>query len=83
MIRVKYASLVNIAVNAEIVPERLQEHCTPAAIIQVLADLASPEAMRKQRRQCAPALAVLRGDSGSSPNARAAQAVLQILQAQG
>jgi lipid-A-disaccharide synthase len=79
MIRVKYASLVNIAVNAEIVPERIQERCTVEEIAKTLMALSSPAAMKQQQADCAHALSILRGDNQVSPNLIAAKAVLDVL----
>ena len=79
MIRVKYASLVNIAVNAEIVPELIQERCTTAEIEKALTALSPPDKAKKQLEECANALAILRGDNTVSPNLVAARAVSEIL----
>jgi lipid-A-disaccharide synthase len=79
MILIKYASLVNIAVNRGIIPELLQERCNPRDIAQALAELAKPGAMELQRRQCAEALAALRGNNTQTPGSMAARTVLRVI----
>jgi len=38
LVKVKYACLVNILMNKEVVPERLQEDCTPEKLVNALED---------------------------------------------
>jgi lipid-A-disaccharide synthase len=79
MILIKYASLANIAVNREIIPELIQERCTREDIGQELARLAQPGAMEEQRRQCAEAIQVLRGNNAEDPGIIGARTVLSMI----
>ncbi len=79
MITVSHASLVNLLAQREIVPELLQEACTPellAAALRVLLD--DPAAAAAQRAGFRDVLAMLRPDS-QAPSDAAAAAVLRLL----
>jgi lipid-A-disaccharide synthase len=79
MISVKYASLVNLLADREVIPEFLQENCTPenlAAGIDVL--LVSAEAREKQYQGFREVLHTL-GDLSPTPSERAARVVLDIV----
>lgn len=79
MIKIPYASLVNIAVKKEIVPEFIQERCTAPLLSQALVTLTSTDASSTQRKACSEAIRVLRGDTKASPDSLAAQAVLECI----
>ena len=72
MMLINFASLVNIAVNKEIVPELLQEHCNSQEISQAVVHLDA----QKQLQEIDIALKILRGDGEESPSELAAQAIL-------
>ncbi|UEM23888.1 lipid-A-disaccharide synthase [Skermanella mucosa] len=78
-IRVKYANLVNIMLDRMLVPELLQENCTPekldAALTKLLDD---PEARREQRDGVAEVARWL-GLGGPPPSERAADVVLAVV----
>ena len=79
LIKVKYASLVNLLEGRQVVPELLQQDCTPprlAASLQPL--LADPSAADAQRRAFAHLLQTLRPESGM-PSEAAAEEVLQLI----
>lgn len=75
--RVKYANLVNILLDRPVVPELLQERCTPSLMAATLADLMG-EAGGRQLEAAQPALEAL-GQGGPAPSARAAARLLDIL----
>ncbi|MBR0655986.1 lipid-A-disaccharide synthase [Plastoroseomonas arctica] len=76
IVKVKYASLVNLLADAPVAPEFLQEFCTPESLSGALsAILASPGS---QREGFAHALARLRAPEGL-PSEAAAIAVLRAL----
>lgn len=79
MIKIQHASLVNIAVNKEIVPEYLQERCTPQLLSQAVSALSTPDARSMQRKACSEALRLLRGDSHTMPDTLAAHSVLECI----
>ncbi|TCZ66630.1 lipid-A-disaccharide synthase [Roseicella aquatilis] len=80
LIRVPHASLVNLLAGREVVPERLQEDCTPAALAEALVRLLSdPAAVAAQRAGFAEVRGLLRAPEGL-PSEAAAAAVLAEMQ---
>jgi lipid-A-disaccharide synthase len=83
LVKVPYASLVNLLNEAPVVPERLQEACTPAALADELVRLLTdPAAAAAQRRGFDTALARLRPPDGC-PSDAAAEAVLRVMEERG
>ncbi|MBR0649375.1 lipid-A-disaccharide synthase [Roseomonas terrae] len=81
LIKVPHASLVNLLAEREIVPERLQENCTPRALADALvAPMLDLSVAASQRAGFAEALAMLRAPEGL-PSEAAAVAVLGMLKA--
>jgi lipid-A-disaccharide synthase len=79
MIRVRFASLVNILADASVIPEFLQERCTPDLLAGALRTLLTdPAARDAQASRFAALLAALRPPEGR-PSAAAAAAVLDLL----
>lgn len=79
LVQVPYASLVNLLNEAPVVPERLQENCTPPALAESLVRvLTDADAAAAQRVGFAAALAKLRPPQGR-PSEAAAEAVLQVM----
>jgi lipid-A-disaccharide synthase len=72
MALIPFVSLVNIVAKKEILPELLQERCTPERIAQELKRVAQPDIMLEQRQQCLEALEMLRGPGVLSPHDAAA-----------
>jgi lipid-A-disaccharide synthase len=74
-----YVSLINILHQKEIVPELLQEACTPSLIADAaLSLLSSPERREQQKKECACALAMLLPPT-KTPSILAAETILQLL----
>jgi lipid-A-disaccharide synthase len=79
LIQVPHASLVNLLAGHEVVPERIQENCTPEALSPVLVRLLrEPAAAAIQREGFAEVLSMLRPPEGL-PSEAAAAAVLAEL----
>jgi lipid-A-disaccharide synthase len=79
LVKVPHASLVNLLAEREVVPERIQEACTPEALAEaLLRPMLDPAVAAAQRAGFAEALAHLRAPEGL-PSDAAAQAVLAAL----
>jgi lipid-A-disaccharide synthase len=79
LIKVPHASLVNLLVEREVVPEFIQERCTPPLLARGLTQLLrEPAAVAAQRAGFAEALGRLRPPEGV-PSEAAATAVLAML----
>jgi lipid-A-disaccharide synthase len=76
---IRFVNLINIIRNREVVPERLQENCTPEILAAEIENLLGP-AGEVQVREAAVALAAL-GADGTPPSRRAADAVLEVVRA--
>lgn len=79
LIRVKSATLVNILTDSMVVPEYLQEFCTPEALSMAVRPLLKDPAARDAQREAANDAMVLLGRGGPPPGQRAADAVLAAL----
>jgi len=76
----KYVNLVNIVQGKEIIPELLQELCTPLMIASAGAHLLShPERQRAQKNQAQAALEQFLPPRGERPSDRAARTILRLL----
>jgi lipid-A-disaccharide synthase len=79
LVKVPHASLVNLLAEREVVPERIQEACTPEALAEaLLRPMLDPAVAAAQRAGFAEALAHLRAPEGL-PSDAAAEAVLAAL----
>lgn len=79
LVKVPHASLVNLLAEREVVPERLQEACTPEALAEALVrPMLDPATAAAQRAGFGEALAKLRAPEGL-PSDAAAEAVLKML----
>lgn len=80
LIKVKFASLVNILMDRMVVPEYLLERCRGDLLADAVSALLSDDAIRREQiAGTAEALQRL-GHGGPSPSARAAQIVLEAIQ---
>ncbi len=81
LIKVKFASLVNLLAGREVVPELIQQDCTAEKLAGVLGALLSdPDSAAAQRAAFVPILRSLRPAAGL-PSEEAARAVLELLDA--
>jgi lipid-A-disaccharide synthase len=80
LIKVRHAAMVNLLAGRELVPELLQERCTPADLAEAVRPLLAAGGAA-QRAAVAPVLASLAPQSGTPSQAAAAE-VLALLDAQ-
>jgi lipid-A-disaccharide synthase len=79
LIKVPHVSLVNLLAGRSVVPELLQQDCTPAALAAgLLRPMREPAVAEAQRAGFAEALARLRPPGGGLPSEAAARAVLEV-----
>ena len=79
LLRIKYASIVNLLLDRPVQPELLQERCTPPLVAETLGALMTDEALRERyRADCAEAAPLL-GRGGDPPSRRAARAILELI----
>jgi lipid-A-disaccharide synthase len=80
-VSVKHASLVNLLAGHEVVPEFLQEDCTPAQLAAAIDELLRSEAARDVQRQGFREVIEVLGEATPPPSERAAKVVLDIVRA--
>jgi lipid-A-disaccharide synthase len=79
LIKVRYASLLNLLMDREVVPELIQQDCDPDRLAAALTPLLTdPAAAQAQRSAFAEPLAMLRPPSGT-PSQAAATVVLDLI----
>ena len=80
LIKVPHVSLTNLLAEREVVPELLQQNCTPARLAAALVrPMLEPEVADAQRSGFAQALARLQPQGGLLPSEAAAEAVLATI----
>ncbi len=80
LVTIRYASLLNLIAGAEIVPELIQQACTPERLVVALESLLDGPGAQQQREAVRPVLNALRPPDGLLPSEAAANAVLELLQ---
>jgi lipid-A-disaccharide synthase len=81
LIKVRYASIINLITDCAVIPELIQQACTPERLTEIMMVLLNdPAAVEAQRAGCRVALQSLQ-PSASSPSESAADAVLRVLAA--
>ncbi|UEM05890.1 lipid-A-disaccharide synthase [Skermanella rosea] len=78
-IRVKYANLVNIMLDRMLVPELLQENCTPEKLDAAITKLLDDPAARREQQEGVAEVARWLGLGGPPPSERAADVVLAVV----
>lgn len=79
LIKVKYASLVNLMHDKMLVPELLQDDCTPAKLAMVVDDLLTDEAARQKQIAGLSDVAHWLGQGQFIPSEQAAKTVLHTI----
>ena len=83
LVRVRYANLVNIIAEREVVPELLQDACTPERIVAEAAALLGDPAAGRRQADAARRIAQDLGVGAETPSYRAARQVLALTRATG
>lgn len=79
MVKVRYATLVNLVLNRDVVPEMIQERCTPGLLATVLMKLLESEEARSLQRAAFAEVVCALTPEGAWPSERAADVVLKIV----
>lgn len=79
--RTPYATLMNIAADAPVVPELMQERCTGPALAAAAEALLDDPARRSAQVAAQTAALAKLGQGGPEPSAVAADAVLEVIEA--
>ena len=67
LVKIKYANIINIAANDEIIPELLQTKCNPKKIFNVVSDfLDTPSKVQEQVKKTQIILSQFKTDKSSS-----------------
>lgn len=80
-IHAPFATLVNILLEREAVPERIQERCTPAALADALLPLLHDGPERAHQLADLKQACQILGEGSTAPSRRAAQALLEFVRA--
>ncbi len=78
LIHVSYVNLVNIMHDRAVVPECIQENCTPEKLTRAVERLLSDETARQEQMACLSATAAWLGQGAFVPSQRAAETVLKV-----
>jgi lipid-A-disaccharide synthase len=75
--------LANLVIGENVVPEFLQEDCTPAKLALALHDVLSETPLRRRQTEAFAGLDAIMSTGGQPPSARAADIVLATLRKAG
>jgi lipid-A-disaccharide synthase len=78
-IKVNTVILANLVLGKEVIPEFLQENCTPEKLAEALSELLSDSAMRRSQRDAFAGLDAIMSTGNVSPSVRAADIVLAAM----
>jgi lipid-A-disaccharide synthase len=78
-IKVSTVILANLVLGKEVIPEFLQENCTPEKLAQALSELLSDSALRRSQREAFASLDAIMSTGNASPSVRAADIVLATM----
>ena len=79
LLKVRYASLVNIILDRLVVPELLQENCRPEAIAEMVEQVLVDPILRDAQVEAGRLVAVELGAGGRAPSLRAADAIMATI----
>ena len=78
-IKVQSVILANLVLGKEVIPEFLQENCTPDKLAPALADMLTDSAARRQQVEAFAGLDAIMATGQASPSVRAADIVLETM----
>jgi lipid-A-disaccharide synthase len=82
LIRVRFVNLVNLMLDRPLVPELLQDDCTPERLVAALEPLLGDDMARADQIAGVQDVAVWLGEGALAPSRRAADVVLSAIAAQ-
>jgi lipid-A-disaccharide synthase len=80
VVRVSSASLPNLVLGEAVVPELMQEDCTPEKLAAALAPLLDDTPERRRQLEAFKRLDQIFGTDGEQPSARAARVTLEVIE---
>ena len=83
LIRTRYVNLMNLVLDREAVPERLQDNCTPDELAETLFHLLTDGAAQQAQRAAFAEVLGKIGRNGLAPSERAAEVVLSVIRGAG
>ena len=78
-IKVRSVILANLVLGENVIPEFLQEHCTPDNLSRALRDVLSDTPMRQRQLKAFAGIDGIMATGSKSPSLRAAEVVLSVL----
>ena len=78
-IRVSSVILANLVIGRDVIPEFLQENCTPEKLSQALGEVLSDSALRRHQLEAFATLDTIMSTGNQPPSARAADIVLATM----
>jgi lipid-A-disaccharide synthase len=78
-IRVSSVILANLVIGQEVIPEFLQENCTPGKLSQALGDILADTALRRRQLEAFATLDATMSTGNQPPSVRAADIVLETM----
>jgi lipid-A-disaccharide synthase len=81
LVSIEHASLANLLAGREIVPEFLQENCTPGKLAETVEALLKPGKAREDQRAGFRKVVDVLGAPEPPPSIRAARVVLDLIKA--
>ena len=82
-IRVSSVILANLVIGEDVIPEFLQEECTPDKLAEALADVLSDSELRRQQLEAFATLNTIMSTGDQPPSVRAADIVLATMYKRG
>jgi lipid-A-disaccharide synthase len=82
-IKIRYATLINLLLDRPLIPELLQDQCTPARLAEAVGRLLTDPAVGAEQIEGGRAALAQIGLGGELPSFRAADKILELVRAAG